>query len=472
MVFFQKTFITIVLLGSISLCSSSETPLQSDCNPVESDPVIEFTFVPAYGSTYDLEGRVRNVNPDSFKVAIYIFIEGAGWWTKPNFGDPLTPIQSDSTWVADITTGGSDIYATRIQAYLLPKDSDPPLAGGLACLPDTLNLIAVADTNSTRNPRSISFSGYNWDVKTCVVPVGPGPNLFSDTTENVWVDSDDNLHLKITERNGSWYCSEVILRDSLGYGHYIFQITGQIGIIDENIVLGFFSWDNDACVENHREIDIEFSRWGNNQDTTNAQYVVQPWNIAGNLKRWHMPTNIDSSTHGFSWNTDSIRFFSVKDHQSTQPYDSILYLWTYTGSNIPIPGSETIRINLWLYNGTPPSNGQEVEVIISRFEYIPLYPVFIGEQGYQTENHFCLFQNFPNPFNSSTQIRYSVSQESKVIIKVYDLIGREVSVLLNKRQFPGEYSVQWIGDNLPSGTYFYQLISEQFMETKKMLLIR
>jgi hypothetical protein len=60
-------------------------------------PLIEFTFIPSYGSSLNLEGRVSNVDPDSYKVAVYIFIEGAGWWTKPYFAQPLTPIQSDST---------------------------------------------------------------------------------------------------------------------------------------------------------------------------------------------------------------------------------------------------------------------------------------------------------------------------------------------------------------------------------------
>ena len=132
---------------------------------VASSPIIEFTYVPPYGSTEDLEGRVRNVDSADYRVAVYIFIGGAGWWTKPTFAQPLTPIRSDSTWTCDITTGGSDIYATKIHAFLLPDGVDAPRAEGEAELPASLDTISVADVYTIRTPKTILFSGYEWWVK-------------------------------------------------------------------------------------------------------------------------------------------------------------------------------------------------------------------------------------------------------------------------------------------------------------------
>ena len=70
--------------------------------------------------------------------------------------------------------------------------------------------------------KTIFFSGYNWTVKNSPGKVGPGPNYFSDSANNVWVDTQGRLHLKITKRNGRWYCAEVISEVSFGYGEHLF----------------------------------------------------------------------------------------------------------------------------------------------------------------------------------------------------------------------------------------------------------
>src|SRR5262245_17890166 len=75
---------------------------------------IVFTSVPAYGSQNDLQGIVHGVNPSAYRVAVFININGAGWFTKPTCALPLTTIQPDGTWTADITTGGADSNAVQI----------------------------------------------------------------------------------------------------------------------------------------------------------------------------------------------------------------------------------------------------------------------------------------------------------------------------------------------------------------------
>ena len=86
--------------------------------------------------------------------------------------------------------------------------------------------------------------------------------------------------------------------------------------------------------------------------------------------------------------------------------------------------------------------------------------------------NFTLYQNYPNPFNPSTKIRYSIPQFSKVIIKVYDILGNEIKTLVNKEKPVGTYEITWNAANLPSGIYFYQLKSGNFIETKKMILLK
>ena len=463
-----NALLSFVVIGTASVTS---TPKKYQASGASSR--IEFTLIPPYGSSQNLSGRVRNVPPESYKVAVYIFIEGSGWWTKPTFAQPLTYIQNDSTWICDITTGGNDIYATQICAFLLRNGINPPQAGGLANLPASLDTLSVARVSTARERTIISFSGYQWWVKASVTPVGPGPNYFSDSVENVWVDSQSQLHLKITKRNGLWHCAEVILKNSLGYGRYAFYVTGKVGQLDPNVVLGLFTWDN-ASEEFHREIDIEFSRWGV-PSNLNSQYVVQPWNQPGNLLRWDIPPSLDFSTHSFDWKPDSISFLSARGHLSGVPADSILHTWNYTGPNIPSRGNENARINLWLFNGQPPTDNAEVEIIITKFEYGT--STSVDGQDPALINQYSLSQNYPNPFNPSTTIAYDLPNDANVQLIIYNTLGEPIRTLVNSFQAAGRHRLSWDGKDdsqkpLASGVYLYRLQTEDFAETKRLLLMR
>lgn len=97
----------------------------------------------------------------------------------------------------------------------------------------------------------------------------------------------------------------------------------------------------------------------------------------------------------------------------------------------------------------------------------------VNEQEGQIVQRFELRQNFPNPFNPSTTISYSVPASGFVILKIYDMLGREVQTLVSELQEPGMYSVFFDARNLPSSIYYYRLkVGNHFVETKKMLLIR
>jgi len=83
-----------------------------------------------------------------------------------------------------------------------------------------------------------------------------------------------------------------------------------------------------------------------------------------------------------------------------------------------------------------------------------------------------LMQNYPNPFNPSTTIRYSIPEANFATIKVYDMLGNEVTTLVNEEQSAGNYEVEFNASELSSGIYFYKLQAGSFVETKKMILLR
>ena len=92
-------------------------------------------------------------------------------------------------------------------------------------------------------------------------------------------------------------------------------------------------------------------------------------------------------------------------------------------------------------------------------------------------NNFSLCQNYPNPFNPQTKIKFDVpanvkGQTSNVKLIIYDLLGREVAILVNEELKPGTYEADWDGSNYSSGVYFYKIISGDFVATKKMLMVK
>lgn len=114
--------------------------------------------------------------------------------------------------------------------------------------------------------------------------------------------------------------------------------------------------------------------------------------------------------------------------------------------------------------------------LIYRFNKSDLVGVNNNDPG--TPSSFLLEQNYPNPFNPETIINYSVPELSKVSLTIYDALGKEINTLINTSQIAGQYKINWngkdyIGNNVPSGVYFYNLnAGNSFNQTKKMLLVR
>jgi len=85
---------------------------------------------------------------------------------------------------------------------------------------------------------------------------------------------------------------------------------------------------------------------------------------------------------------------------------------------------------------------------------------------------FVLNQNYPNPFNPSTEISFQVSDFGLVEVSIFDLLGRKVATLVNEKKHPGSYQVTWDATGQPSGVYFYRLSTTDFVQTKKLVLLR
>jgi endo-1,4-beta-xylanase len=118
------------------------------------------------------------------------------------------------------------------------------------------------------------------------------------------------------------------------------------------------------------------------------------------------------------------------------------------------------------------SDGTARPALLWLAQFVKDNPMGVEETASTLPPSYQLEQNFPNPFNPATTIRYNVSKASKVELKVFDLLGREVQYLVNSVQPPGQYSVTFNAQDLASGVYFYRLIAGTFTETKKLMLLK
>jgi hypothetical protein len=152
----------------------------------------------------------------------------------------------------------------------------------------------------------------------------------------------------------------------------------------------------------------------------------------------------------------------ITEYQSTSSYHSFSYsstsnppTWLYYGSNTP-GDIYLYLIRAYVSFQTPTGVKQTVELVPASFK---------------------LNQNYPNPFNPSTVISYQLASMSKVRIKVYDVLGKEIATLVNGQKPAGNYQVVWdgtdnFGNKVTSGVYFYRIDTDNFVQTKKMILMK
>lgn len=212
-------------------------------------------------------------------------------------------------------------------------------------------------------PDRVTWSGGSWQVKTSTAAVGPGPNVFAKA--NVGVDASGFLHLRIArDASGRWTAAEVIGPTSHGYGTYTFTVATRLDQFDPNVVLGLFTW-SDRAPYAHREIDVEVADWGSTTDPTNAQFVVQPWDKPNHLHRFDVGDAV-RTVHQFEWRAGRVAFTSRRLDTG-----ALIASYTYTGADVPKPGDERVRLNLWLFNGAAPTDGLPVEVVVESFAFTP-----------------------------------------------------------------------------------------------------
>jgi hypothetical protein len=326
------------------------------------DPSIEFSRVPpAEDGGPDkldiIEGRVIGARPGQ---RIVLYVRNGTWWVQPLVNQPFTTIQPDSKWTNSTHLG------TEYAALLVEPGYRPPATMGV--LPTHLvGVAAVAIVKGAEQgsavSRIIAFSGYEWRIRSAPSDRGGVMNPYD--AANAWTDGNGLLHLRITKQSDKWVCAEVSLTRTLGYGTYSFRVRDISGL-EPAVVLGMFTWDYAGEDQNHREMAIEITRWGD-PGNKNAQYVVQPFYIPANVARFAVPSGV--LTHSFRWEPGRVSFRTVRGSEGGARVPALSE--HVFSSGVPSPGIAAVRMNLYVFNKAQDPLQNEAEVVIEKFEYLP-----------------------------------------------------------------------------------------------------
>jgi hypothetical protein len=334
------------------------------CNShgVPEKPTLEITEIPPANSGGPAQmdfigGRVSHAAPGQ---QVVVYAHGGIWWVQPFAAQPFTSIQPDATW-RNSTHLGTEYAAILTDAgyHPAPKMATLPPEGNGVLAVATVKGKPVAPIVS----KTVHFSGYDWNVRIAGSDRGGQPNTYDP--ENVWIDGNGYLHLRMQQGKGAWLCAEVSLARSLGYGSYTFVVQ-DIGHLNPSAVFGLYTADDMRTDDVLSELDIEVSRWGKAANK-NAQFVVQPFYVAENVARFMAPAGV--LTYTFRWEPGRASFRTTSGPLSG-PASKTVSEHVFT-SGIPNPSNEAVHIELYDYRHSNSSSPQPTEVVIEKFEFLP-----------------------------------------------------------------------------------------------------
>jgi len=239
-----------------------------------------------------------------------------------------------------------------------------------------LGLLAFSIVSGSALPaQSLNWKGHTWAVTN-----GGMAGVVSGSANNVVLDGNGYLHLKITNSGGTWTAAELFTTDNLGFGTYQWQFEGPVDNFDKCVVLGLFPYGPAGHIggDGENEIDIEFSKWNGEVGSSNADFAYYP--ATGFGANGKSATDIFQfslggatlSTGRTVWSSQSITGTIMSGLQPVGTTANVLHTFTFapaSGAAQKIPQvAVPLGMNFWCYGTTPASNQ---EIIVRDFQFIP-----------------------------------------------------------------------------------------------------
>jgi hypothetical protein len=327
-------------------------------------PAIEFTKIPpaAQGGRERVDtisGRVRGARPGQ---QIVVYARSGPWWVQPWPDRPYIPIQPDSTWSTP-THLGFEYLAMLVDPGYKPAptmDVAPSQGDAVAAI----TIVKGEGPTQLAPTKEISFSGYQWTVRTIASDRGGLNNLYDG--DNAWTDANGAMHLRIRKKDGRWSCAEVTLTRTLGYGTYIVTVRDTTHL-EPAAVLSLNTFDDWGGDQHYREMDVEFARWGDAATKNNAQYGIQPFYAPGNVAPFVL--NAGTFTHSMHWESGKASFKTVRGSAMNASLPAVSeHAFT---SGVPTAGRERFQILFYVIASEKYPMQKDDEVVVEKFEYLP-----------------------------------------------------------------------------------------------------
>jgi|WetSurMetagenome_2_1015567.scaffolds.fasta_scaffold87580_2 hypothetical protein len=351
---------------------------------------------------------------------------------------------------SDITISNCKIFKNRRAAIVSGANisSSPTITGNLIYENDTENgnypqiNLGAASTNPVIIRGNTIIGFYTMSGGISFLPIGSVPSLIIENN----IIKKNRYGIVLQNVNINAYINNNIIDSNTAQGIPLLGGSG-INIYGDSTI-------KVICTRNF----IRWNLWG---VTVQGSATKPPKPNFGNL------SNTDTSDNGYNsifYNTHNDTTFDFYYNITTT--DTMKAENNYWGT----ANADSIEAHIWH------------KVDFSTLGFVDYNPFItsIGIKNISSEipSGFKLFDAYPNPFNPSTNIKYQITNNkyqisnSIVTLKVYDIIGKEIATLVDEKQSPGTYEINWEASNYPSGIYFYRITTDGFSETKKLILIK
>lgn len=340
------------------------------------------------------------------------------------------------------------------------------------------------ETDSTENIYCVSQSG-NDIIST---KFSSGGNLLWERSYNGTGNGLDEAYATCLDIYGNFYAAGQSKGADSDYDFIVISYDNSGALRWESRITSPQS-DDDAA------LDIQADNAGNIYATgyidaamSGSNYLTVKYNSNGLIlwqKEFNSPSNKWDISESIAIGPDYSVYITGRSGVPPSPFNPDYYTVKYTPNGTQVWAES--------YNGQPNENGEDIPqgVLVDNNSNVYVSGWSIGSENYdictikysqnmtginpvspEIPSEFSLSQNYPNPFNPATKIKFDIPNSSFTSIKVYDMLGNNVAVLINEDLKPGVYEVSWDAASYTSGVYFYKLITGNFTETRKMILIK
>jgi hypothetical protein len=313
-----------------------------------------------------------------------------------------------------------------------------------------------------------TFAGLEWERKAGCG--GPGPNCWA--AANVEEVAGEGIRLRLTRQSGKWYAAEMRTTGPVGPGSYSVRLVGRPDLLDRNVVLGVFLYDDaagDAGDPCPAELDLESSRFGD-PSAANGHFVSYGDGVCGaaDLESFSYALTGTYTTHRIDWAPGAVSFRLLHGHRcAAESPDVLIAERSYASPLVPGAGGMRLHLNLWAFAGQAPSDQQEVEVVVR--DVVTTCAAVAAAPAPEPPAEGLAVRREPG--GADAEVHFTLATAGRARLTVVDVAGRRVATLADADLPAGRHRVRWSATGVPAGVYFVRLVAGERTLARRLIVL-